>query len=188
MSKPNIKKLKYPLWFNIVFAILTLGIPLGLFVYEGLSAANTQKGTIFKLSFMAILVLVIAWWFIYHFVIKKYIDKLTASQAQLEHDYAVEIGNPDKVKYLWYNNEKILTIINIIGASLYGTLAGVIALGVQAGLMKVKTVLFLVSICYVVAYTIKFMLLITRKEAKDEKANGTEQSSKECSTEDNSKH
>lgn len=70
MSKPNIKKLKYPLWFNIVFAILTLGIPLGLFVYEGLSAANTQKGTIFKLSFMAILVLVIAWWFIYHFVIK----------------------------------------------------------------------------------------------------------------------
>lgn len=174
MNKQNIKKLQYPLWYRIMFAILTLGIPLGLFVYEGLSAANTQKGTIFKWSFMAILVLIIAWWFVNKFIIEKYIKKITAAQAQLEHDYSVEIGNPEKIKFLWYNNEKILTIINLVTLTLYGALASIIAVGIQAGLIKIKTVLVLIIICYVVAYTLKFMLLITRKESTDEEANERE--------------
>ena len=34
LTSVDIKKLKYPLWYNIVFVILTIVIPLSLFVYE----------------------------------------------------------------------------------------------------------------------------------------------------------
>ena len=80
MSKPNIKKLKYPLWYNIVFAILTVAIPLGLFVYECLSAAHTHAGVVFKVTFVGLTLAIIAWLFLNHFVIKKFKEKVHAKQ------------------------------------------------------------------------------------------------------------
>ena len=174
MSKPNIKKLKYPLWYNIVFAILTIIIPLGLFVYECLSAAHTQAGVVFKVSFVAIVIAIIAWLFLNHFVIKKFKDKLIAKQAMLEHDYSAEVGNPDALKTMWYDNEKWLTVFEIIQVLLYGGLGALILIAVQSAIIKVKGILIIIACCYIIAYTIKYMLLIMRKEATDETNTGAE--------------
>ena len=176
MSKLNIKKLKYPLWYNIVFAILTLVIPLGLFVYECLSAAHTQAGVVFKVTFVAIVLLLVAWLFINHFVIKQFKEKIIAKQTLLEHDYSGEIGNPDALKAMWYANERWLTLFEVIEVLLYGGLGAIILTAVQTSVIKVRGIILVIAICYIIAYTIKYILLITRKEVTDETNLGTEKS------------
>lgn len=174
MSKPNIKKLKYPLWYNIVFAILTVAIPLGLFVYECLTAAHTQAGVVFKVTFVGLTLAIIAWLFLNHFVIKKFKEKVNAKQLLLEHDYSAQVGNPDALKAMWYANERWLTLFEIAGVLLYGGLGAVILIAVQSAIIKVKGILIIIAICYIIAYTIKYLLLILRKEATDETNNGAE--------------
>ena len=175
MSKPNIKKLKYPLWYNIVFAILTVAIPLGLFVYECLSAAHTQAGVVFKVTFVGLTLAIIAWLFLNHFVIKKFKEKVHAKQLLLEHDYSAQVGNPDALKAMWYANERWLTLFEIAGVLLYGGLGALILIAVQSAIIKVKGILIIIAICYTIAYTIKYLLLILRKEATDETNNGAEE-------------
>ena len=175
MSKPNIKKLKYPLWYNIVFAILTVAIPLGLFVYECLSAAHTQAGVVFKVTFVGLTLAIIAWLFLNHFVIKKFKEKVRAKQLLLEHDYSAQVGNPDALKAMWYTNERWLTLFEIAGVLLYGGLGALILIAVQSAIIKVKGILIIIAICYTIAYTIKYLLLILRKEATDETDNGAEE-------------
>lgn len=175
MSKPNIKKLKYPLWYNIVFAILTVAIPLGLFVYECLSAARTQAGVVFKVTFVGLTLAIIAWLFLNHFVIKKFKEKVHAKQLLLEHDYSAQVGNPDALKAMWYANERWLTLFEIAGVLLYGGLGALILIAVQSAIIKVKGILIIIAICYTIAYTIKYLLLILRKEATDETDNGAEE-------------
>lgn len=175
MSKPNIKKLKYPLWYNIVFAILTVAIPLGLFVYECLSAAHTQAGVVFKVTFVGLTLAIIAWLFLNHFVIKKFKEKVHAKQLLLEHDYSAQVGNPDALKAMWYANERWLTLFEIAGVLLYGGLVALILIAVQSAIIKVKGILIIIAICYTIAYTIKYLLLILRKEATDETDNGAEE-------------
>ena len=175
MSKPNIKKLKYPLWYNIVFAILTVAIPLGLFVYECLSAAHTQAGVVFKVTFVGLILAIIAWLFLNHFVIKKFKEKVHAKQLLLEHDYSAQVGNPDALKAMWYANERWLTLFEIAGVLLYGGLGALILIAVQSAIIKVKGILIIIAICYTIAYTIKYLLLILRKEATDETDNRTEE-------------
>lgn len=175
MSKPNIKKLKYPLWYNIVFAILTVAIPLGLFVYECLSAAHTQAGVVFKITFVGLTLAIIAWLFLNHFVIKKFKEKVRAKQLLLEHDYSAQVGNPDALKAMWYANERWLTLFEIAGVLLYGGLGALILIAVQSAIIKVKGILIIIAICYTIAYTIKYLLLILRKEATDETDNGAEE-------------
>lgn len=175
MSKPNIKKLKYPLWYNIVFAILTVAIPLGLFVYECLSAAHTQAGVVFKVTFVGLTLAIIAWLFLNHFVIKKFKEKVRAKQLLLEHDYSAQVGNPNALKAMWYANERWLTLFEIAGVLLYGGLGALILIAVQSAIIKVKGILIIIAICYTIAYTIKYLLLILRKEATDETDNRTEE-------------
>lgn len=175
-SKQDIKKLKYPLWYNIVFAILTIVIPLGLFVYECLSAAHTQAGVVFKVSFVSIVIAIIAWLFVNHFVIKKYKAKILTRQTQLEHDYSAEIGNAEALKTMWYSNERLLTLFEVITVILYGGLGALIIVAIQTSLIKVRGILIIIATCYVLAYTIKYMLLISRKEASDETNDRTKES------------
>ena len=168
MSKPNIKKLRYPLWYNIVFAILTVVIPLGLFVYECLSAAHTQSAVVFKVTFVAMVLAIIAWWFINHFIVKPFKTKIVSKQTMLEHDYSAEVGNSEMLKAMWYANERWLTLFNVIDVLLYGGLGALILIAVQTSLIKVRGIILVIATCYIIAYTIKYVLLITRKEVGDE--------------------
>jgi hypothetical protein len=186
MSKPNIKKLKYPLWYNIVFAILTVVIPLGLFVYECLTAAHTQAGVVFKVSFVGLTLAIVAWLFLNHFVIKKFKEKINAKQLLLEHDYSAQVGNPDALKAMWYANEKWLTLFEIVGVLLYGGLGALILVAVQSAIIKVKGIIIVIAICYIIAYTLKYLLLIMRKETYNEANIGAEKS--EANKDDNTKH
>lgn len=152
------------MWFNIVFLIMTVLIPIGLIVYEGLKAPDTKFGIAFKTSFMVLSTSILVWVFIKKFLITKFETKLLAKQVALEHDYSIDNGNPDKIKYLWYNNERLLAIFNLVNVVLYGGFVAVISVGISSALMKVRFITMVIMILYTLAYTLKFLILISRRD------------------------
>lgn len=159
-KKLGIKTLHYPLWFNILFSCLTILAPGVLIVIEGLKAPDGVLGTTFKLSFMTVCIAIMVWSIIYKIIVEKAKTKLLAKQIALEHDYSIDNGNPKKIKYLWYQNEMKLTLFTLISVVLYGGLAVLLLLGVASKLMEIKGVLMILLSLYVIAYTIRFLVII----------------------------
>lgn len=163
-KKLDIKTLGYPSWFNIVFYCLTIVIPICLLIIEGLKAPDTIAGVAFKISFIVLSTGVITWFFVKKFIWSKVETKLLTKQTALEHDYSIDNGNSEKIKHLWFKNERRLAIFDLINVVLYGGLIMVILMGVASTLMKVKGIVALIMTLYVIAYTIKFMILIVRRD------------------------
>lgn len=164
----KIEKLKYPLWLNIVFSVLTILTPILLIVVESLKASAGGRNTVFKLSFIVISLLVITWATVKKFVISKIHTKLIAKQAMLEHDYSIENGNPDKIKYLWRRNELKLTVFDAISFIIYGALLVLIMSGIITGLLRVKLLVTIILSSYILAYGLKFMYLILNSGLEDD--------------------
>lgn len=155
MKKPDIKRLKYPLWFQIVFLILTIIIPLTFVMVEGYQSPRTN----FKITFGLISGFVIIYSFVHKFILTKYEDKWRDRQVKLEHDYEIDVGNPDKIKWLWFNNELKLNIFVAIKIALWGSLFAVILNEIAEGFMKIRGALVVIVICYVLAYIMKFVVI-----------------------------
>ena len=170
MKKPNIKKLKYPLWFHIVFYCLTVIVPLVAILIQGFKS----NSTLFKFTFVMICAAVILWIFARKFLIANLEEKMQARKAALEHDYEIEVGNPEKAKWLWFNNEMWLSIINAIHVALIGLLIFVCAWGVESAAIQIKGVGILITLLYIMAYVLKFILIVKlrgqeqEEEVKDE--------------------
>ena len=168
MKKPNIKKLKYPLWFHIVFYCLTVIVPLVAILIQGFKSDST----LFKFTFVMICAAVILWIFARKFLIANLEEKMQARKAALEHDYEIEVGNPEKAKWLWFNNEMWLSIINAIHVALIGLL--IFAWGVESAAIQIKGVGILITLLYIMAYVLKFILIVKlrgqeqEEEVKDE--------------------
>lgn len=163
-KKLKIDTLRYPLWFNIIFYSLTIIAPLILIVLEGLKTPNTLLGTTFKISFMVMVVLTITWFFMKKLIINKIETKLLAHQVALEHDYSIDIGDKAKVKQLWINNQRKLTIYEFLQVMIYGGLLFVIGLGISSQVLKIKNLIVIIMSLYLIAYTIKFVVLLLRGE------------------------
>jgi len=159
MNKPDIKKLKYPLWLQIVFYVLTVVGPLVLIAVEGFKSPQAA----FRFTFGVIAGLLLTWTFLKKFIIVKFVKKFTDKKSTLEHEYEVEIGTPEKVKYLWYENELLLNLFEAINVTLFGSLICVIAYGVQSGSYKVKAITIIIAMLYVIAYIIKFVYIFVMR-------------------------
>ena len=168
MKKQNglvIQKLGYPLWFTIVFFILTIAAPIAFVIVEGLKAPATPSGFAFKFSFIMFSVCIVAWFFIRKFLVTDIETKLLSRQAALEHDYSIKVGDAQAIKYLWYGNQAKLAIFNLISVAIYGGFIFVIMLGVSSALIEIKDIVLIITGLYIVAYTIKFMILILGKDS-----------------------
>lgn len=163
MKKPNIKKLKYPLWFNIVFYVLTVLTPVIALLIQGFRSPSK----IFRITFGVLAIALVLWLFAKRFILKHYEEKLIAKQTALEHDYEIEVGDSTKIKWLWFSNELWLTFFNIVTVMLIGGLISVLAVGIQNAVIAVKAITMLIAILYVVAYIIKVVLILSLR-GKDE--------------------
>ena len=169
MKKPNITKLKYPLWFQIVFLFLTVVAPLITLLVSGLNSPSK----VFRITFTVLCMILIFWAFIYKFVIKGIEDKLEKRKVALEHDYEIEVGNTDKARWLWFSNELLLSIIKAIHVLLIGALIALIAVGIQEAVLQIKGITFFITTLYLAAYISKFtIILILRGKETDEVDNG----------------
>ena len=163
-QKLVVKKLGYPLWFNILFPMLTILLPIALIAIESLKAPATPSGSAFKVSFIGLSIGIFAWFFAKKFLIKNWEERLIAKQAALEHDYSISVGDPELTKYHWYRNESKLALINMVNIALYGGIAFLIMLGISSALIEVKGIVLLITAIYLIAFTIKFVLLTVRKD------------------------
>lgn len=173
MKKPNIKKLKYPLWFQIVFLLFTVAAPIVTLIVQGLNSPNRT----FRITFTVIGIILVAWIFIRKFVIHGMETKLEQKKAAIEHDYELDIGNPEKCRWLWFSNELLLSIIKAIHVALIGMLIMLIMIGIQEAAIKIKGAAFFIMILYLLAYIAKFILILVLRgrEFNDKEANNGEQ-------------
>lgn len=158
-NKPNIKRLKYPIWFHIIFFLLTVIVPLILIMVEGYKSPSTK----FKITFGIISGLVVIWAFINKFLISKFIKAIRTRDLQLIHDYEIEVGNSNKIKYLWFTNEQKLTLFNVISIILYGSLFATVLTAIANGLMQIRGIIVMIAISYVIAYIFKFVIISVLK-------------------------
>lgn len=171
-KKPQIKKLKYPLWFQIGFYILTIIVPLVLVMVEGYKSPSTG----FKWTFGIISGLVLLWSFVDKFVIANLKTKIQDRKSKLEHDYEIDVGNPDKIKYIWFTNEQKLAIFETIHIALWGALLCIVLTAIANGIMLIKGALMMIAICYVAAYALKFIAITIQKGGEnyeDDEQSGT---------------
>lgn len=171
MNKPEIKKLNYPVWFTIVFYILTVVTPITILLVQGF----TSESATFKVSFSVISIAMIAWVFIKKFVLKGIEDKILNKKAALEHDYEIEVGSADKAKYLWYSNELILILINVVQTILVGGLFLLLAVGIENLTINVKASSFAMIILYIVAYTAKIIFVLVKRDKEFKEEQSTEE-------------
>lgn len=165
MEKPDIKKLKYPIWFHVIFYCLTVVVPLILIMVEGFSAKTSS----FRWTFGVVSMLLVSWLAIYNWLLRGIKKKVEDRKSKLEHDYEIDVGNSDKIKYIWFSNEMKLAIISAVNIVLWGTLFGVVLTGIAQGVMAIQGALITICILYVVAYILKFCTIIfLRGEEKGE--------------------
>ena len=157
--KPKISRLKYPLWSRIVFFLLTVIAPVVTLMIEGFQ--STSKG--YKITFGCICGLVVVWTFIHRFFLVAQEKKWRDRQVSLEHDYEIEVGNAEKIRYLWFNNELKLNVFRAISIASYGALIAVIVSGVAEQLIAIKGALLIVIICYVLAYVVRFVVIAAER-------------------------
>lgn len=172
MKKPDIKKLKYPLWFNIIFYLLTVMAPLVLTVIQGFRSTSQT----FRITFGLITGAVIAWSFIRKFVLINKEKNLLEEKVKLEHEYKTGIGDGSKIRYLWYTNETWLALINAGEVVLKGLLVFLLAEGIAKGLMKIEGLMMFIMLCYLLAFIIKFSYVTISKnknyKSEEELENG----------------
>lgn len=166
MSKPKIKKLGYPLWFNLVFYILTLLVPVVLLFVEVLKAAEIPAA--FKVTFVALTLIMLVWFLVKKLILNRIETKLVAKQVALEHDYSIDVGDPIKIKYLWMANQRKLAIWDFITVIVYGGLPIVLVMGIVSLLESITGILMIIVGLYLIAYTLKFVVLTLRGDVEDE--------------------
>ena len=167
MKKLNniiIRKLGYPLWFSIIFFILTVVTPIGFIIAEGLKAPSTTIGNAFKVSFLVFSIGIICWFFVRKFLLSNIETKLLTKQIALEHDYSIKVGDAQAIKYLWYSNQTKLALFNLVNVVIYGGFIVIVMLGVASALIKIKDIVLLITILYIAAYGIKFIILILGRD------------------------
>lgn len=163
MNKPDIKKLKYPLWFHITFYCLTVIVPLILIMVEGFGA----KTSTFRWTFGVLSMILVAWLAIYNWLLRGIKKKVEDRKSKLEHDYEIDVGNLEKIKYIWFSNEMKLAIISAVNVALWGAFFAVVLSGIAEGVMAIQGAVITICTLYVIAYTMKFCtILFLRGEEK----------------------
>lgn len=173
MKKPDIKRLKYPLWFQLIFLALTVAVPAAV----AISAGAESESTGFRWTYSVIVSLVLVWIFIHHFIVKPYVNKLRERQIQLEHDYEIDNGNQDKIKWIWFKYEIIYALFHLVTFVVFGALISITIEGIVNGLINsVHAMLGMIISCYLVAYAFKFVVILAmrNKEGKNNEESGTE--------------
>lgn len=168
MKKPNIDRLKYPIWFHVIFLILTVIVPIIIVMINGYKSPSTG----FRITFGIITGLILVWIFIDKILVSNIEKKIRDRQLKLEHDYEIDVGNKDKIKWIWFSGEQKLAIFKMIQVGLYGGLIALILYGVSKGIMSIAFLIFGISICYVAAFILKLIVISILKGPTDSNPGG----------------
>lgn len=151
------KKLKLPLWSDIVYLLLTVVAPIIFIVIE----AHKVPSVSFRITFTVCTATLMTYIMIRKFLINKYMQKLSDQCSMVELNYQTGVGDPDKNKIFWVKNKIIEYVCNIIQVVLFGSIILLIVWGLQSLGLKLKGTTLFITLLYIVAFTFKIIMYMS---------------------------
>lgn len=133
-QKVKAKKLKQPLWQELVYLALVGVAPIVITCIE----LFQSHSTFFKWSFASIGAILITYIIIRKFIINEKIKKAKAEILQIEHDYSLNIGDESLAKQKWKHLNLIVYIYNSIMVLLAMALVYLFVTALVDGLIAFK--------------------------------------------------
>ena len=141
------KKLKFPIWFDIFYLILTVGVPIILVLLQ--AYRTTSAG--FQFTFSVFCTILITYVFVKKYILIKYINKIQAQNATLELNYQTGVGDKYMTRRVWARNKLIEYAISSIQIVLVAVVFYLVVWGIKYVQMKIEGVLIFIALLYVVA-------------------------------------
>lgn len=139
-QKVKAKKIKQPLWQELVYSALVAVAPIVITCIE----LFQSHSTFFKWSFASIGAILVTYIVIRKFIINDKIKKAKAEILQIEHDYSLNIGNEKLAKQKWKHLNLIIYIYNALMVILSMALIYLFVTALADGLIAFKgAVLFI---------------------------------------------
>lgn len=142
MAKKKIKakKLKQPLWQELVYLALVAIAPIVITCIELFQSSSSM----FKWSFASIGAILITYLVIRKFIINEKIKQAKAEILQIEHDYSLNIGDEKLARQKWKHLNLIVYIYNALMVLLSMALIYLFVTALADGLIAFKgAVLFI---------------------------------------------
>lgn len=159
------KKLKLPLWADIIYLMLTIVAPIIFIVIE----AHKVPSASFRITFTVCTTALMAYVMIRKFMIDRQLHKLSDQCAVVELNYQTGVGDPEKNKVLWVKNKVIEYVCNIIQIILFGAIILLTVWGLQSLGLKLKGTTIFICLLYIIAFTFRIIMyvsiLLNKKES-----------------------
>lgn len=136
MSKKKVKakKLKMPLWQDLVYMALIMVAPIVITCIELFDSSST----VFKWSFASIGAILVTFIVIRKFVINEVVDRYKKEIASLEHDYSISVGDEKLCRQRWKRCHLIIYLYNSLIVLLWMTLIYIFVQALADGLIAFK--------------------------------------------------
>lgn len=164
------KRLKVPLWVDIIYLVLTIGVPIALILVEVYETDNTG----YHITFSIFCAILLAYILCKKYLLSKYLDKLRAQTATLELNYNTGVGDKYLTKRMWAVNKIIDYAISTVQVILIGVVFYLIIYGSLSTTIRLNLfgVLLFIAITYLVAIVFRlvtyFVLFMRNKQNNEE--------------------
>lgn len=149
--KVTAKKLKQPLWQELVYLAFVAVAPIVITCIE----LFQSHSTLFKWSFASIGAIFVTYLVLRKFVINEKIKKAKAEILQIEHDYSLNIGDEKLAKQKWKHLNLIVYIYNAVMVLLAMALVYLFVTALVDGLIAFKGAILLILIFVFVGMVFK---------------------------------
>ena len=171
-QKVKAKKLKQPLWQELVYLALVGVAPIVITCIE----LFQSHSTFFKWSFASIGAILITYIIIRKFIINEKIKKAKAEILQIEHDYSLNIGDESLAKQKWKHLNLIVYIYNAIMVLLAMALVYLFVTALVDGLIAFKGAILLIFLFVLAGMIFKIITyLVAEFQDVDEEENSNVQ-------------
>lgn len=133
-KKVKAKKLKQPLWQELVYLALVAIAPIVITCIELFQSSSSM----FKWSFASIGAILITYIVIRKFIINEKIKQAKAEILQIEHDYSLNIGDEKLARQKWKHLNLIVYIYNALMVLLSMALIYLFVTALADGLIAFK--------------------------------------------------
>lgn len=147
------KKLKTPLWVEIVYFLLIFVTPVVITCLE----LFQSKSTMFKWSFTSIGLILMVLIILKKYVFKNNIKRMEDKLVLLEHDFSIDNGNKEKIFVIWKQYKLILNALDLLSTLLSSILAWLFITALSTGLIAFKGAMSLICLTVIVAITFKLL-------------------------------
>lgn len=168
MSKVTAKKLKLPIWQDIIYLICVAVAPIVITCLELFSSHST----VFKVTFSSIGALLITIMVIKRFVINNKIENIRKETFALEHDYSIAVGDEKLIKAKWKKCKLILYIYDATIVLISLLLATLFVTAITEGLIAFKGAILAILLSVFSGISFKIICYLTaifEKEQNNEK-------------------